>query len=91
MYGASTQNAFLDGCTFDHNEGSGFALVYGTVKKCTFSFNKDLGLFFEPDPGILYLSGSLFQANEGGGLLVGEEAVATVDNCTFTRHNGPPA
>ncbi len=91
MYGASTQNAFLDGCTFDHNEGSGFALVYGTVKNCTFRFNKDLGLFFEPDPGILYLSGSLFQANEGGGLLVGEEAVATVDNCTFTLHNGPPA
>jgi hypothetical protein len=91
LYGASTQNAFLDGCTFEHNEGSGFALVYGTVKNCTFRFNKDLGLFFEPDPGFLYLSSSLFQANEGGGLLVGEEAVATVDNCTFTLHNGPPA
>lgn len=89
--GASARDVYLEGCIFDNNQGAGLSLIFGTVKNCTFRLNGGFGLYFDPDPGILYLSGSLFHENTGGGLLLGEEAVATVDNCTLTRQNGPPA
>jgi hypothetical protein len=89
--GASVRDAYLDGCVFDNNQGAGVAVNFGTVKNCVFRLNGGFGLFFDPDPGILSLSSSLFHENAGGGLLLGEEGVATVDNCTITLQNGPPA
>ncbi len=89
--GAYPLNGWLEGCVFENNPGAGLSLINGTVKNCVFRFNAGFGLYFDPDPGILNLSGSLFYENDGGGLLLGEEAVASVDNCTFTRHTGPPA
>jgi hypothetical protein len=89
--GAAGWTANMEGCRFENNQGDGFSLTYGAVKNCTFRFNGGFGLRFDPDPGVLSLSGSLFYANAGGGVFLGEEAVATVDNCTFTRHTGMPA
>jgi hypothetical protein len=89
--GAGAWNADLDGCVFERNRGDGFFLVFGTIKNCVFRFNGGFGLRFDPDPGLLTLSGSLFYANGEGGLLLREQAVATIDNCTFTRHTGKPA
>lgn len=83
--------ADVERCIFENNRGDGFSLIYGRVRDCTFRFNGGLGLRFDPDPGLLSLSGSLFYANTGGGLLIREQAVAAVDNCTFTRHTGRPA
>jgi hypothetical protein len=83
--------AHVEGCTFENNKADGFLCTVGTVQNCVFRFNDELGLRFDPDPGVLFLSGCLFYANSGGGLLLREEAVATVDNCTFTRHTGNPA
>lgn len=83
--------ADVERCVFERNRRDGFILVYGRVKDCTFRFNGDLGLRFDPDPGTLALSGSLFYGNIGGGLLIRESAEAIVDNCTFTRHTGRPA
>ena len=81
----------IDGCVFEHNEGDGLIVTFGTVKNCVFRYNGGLGLRFDPDPGIMSLSGSLFYANQEGALLVREQAEATIDNCTFTRHTGKPA
>ena len=89
--GVNARNADLDGCLVEHNQGDGLSLIYGRARNCTFRFNGVFGLRFDPDPGLLALSGCLFYANAGGGLLLREEAIATVDNCTFTRHTGPPA
>ena len=89
--GAGGWNAYLDGCRFENNQGDGLILTYGAAKNCTFRFNGGFGLRFDPDPGVLHLSGCLFYANTGGGLLLREEAIATVDNCTFARHTGLPA
>ena len=83
-------NANIDRCVFEYNHGDGLIVTYGTVKNCVFRFNGDLGLRFDPDPGELNLANSLFYANAGGALLVREQATATIDNCTFTRHPGPP-
>ncbi|HTG43458.1 MAG TPA: right-handed parallel beta-helix repeat-containing protein [Verrucomicrobiae bacterium] len=89
--GAGAYNGKFDRCRFENNFGDGLIVTYGTVKNSVFRFNSDLGLRFDPDPGVLSLSGCLFYANAGGGLLLREEAYATVDNCTFTRHTGLPA
>ncbi len=90
--GASAWSANLDGCRFENNEGAGLNLIYGDVKNCVMRFNGGYGLFFDPDSGEgLNLCGSLFYANAGGGIYLGEEGEATIDNCTFTRHTGPPA
>ena len=83
-------NANIDRCVFENNGGDGLIVTYGTVKNCVFRFNSDLGLRFDPDPGELNLANSLFYANAGGALLVREQATATIDNCTFTRHTGAP-
>jgi len=88
--GVGGWNAYLDGCRIENNQGDGFILTYGTARNCTIRFNGGLGLRFDPDPGMIYLSGCLFYANTGGGMLLREEAIAVVDNCTFTRHTGPP-
>jgi hypothetical protein len=89
--GVGGYNAYLDGCRIENNQGDGLILTYGTARNCTFRFNGGMGIRFDPDPGILNLSGCMFYANTGGGILLREEAIATVDNCTFTRHTGPPA
>lgn len=81
----------FEGCRFEHNKGDGLSVSFGTVRDCVFRYNGDFGLRFDPDPGTLSLSRSLFYANVGGGLLLREEATAVVDNCTFTRHTGAPA
>jgi hypothetical protein len=88
--GAGAWHAAIDRCVFEYNLGDGFSLINGTVKNCVFRFNGDLGLRFDPDPGEMNLSSSLFYANARGALLVREEATATIDNCTFTRHTGTP-
>ena len=88
--GAGAWYANIDRCVFEYNGGDGFNLINGTVKNCVFRFNGDLGLRFDPDPGQMTLSSSLFYANARGALLVREEATATIDNCTFTRHTGAP-
>jgi hypothetical protein len=88
--GAGGQNANIDRCVFEKNGGDGLLLTYGLVKNCVFRFNGDLGLRFDPDPGEMTLANSLFYANGGGALLVREQATATIDNCTFTRHTGAP-
>jgi hypothetical protein len=84
------RNANIDRCIFENNFGDGLIVTYGTVKNCVFRFNGDLGLRFDPDPGEMNLANSLFYANAGGALLVREQATATIDNCTFTRHTGAP-
>ena len=89
--GGGGWNADLDGCVFEYNEGDGLNVTFGQVRNCVFRFNSGLGLRSDPDPGIMYLSGSLFYANGEGALLLREEAHATIDNCTFTRHTGRPA
>jgi hypothetical protein len=90
--GAGPWIGYLEGCLFESNLGDGLGLTFGTVTNCVFRYNTDLGLRFDPDgPNLLNLSGSLFYGNVGGGLLLREEAVATIDNCTFTRHTGLPA
>jgi hypothetical protein len=89
--GAGPGRAFLDGCRFENNYGFGLIINFGTVKNCTFRYNTGFGLWCDADPGELSLSGSLFYANGEGGLFVGEEVFATVDNSTFTRHTGSPA
>ncbi len=89
--GASATHGYFEGCLFERNELSGLVVNFATVKNSIFRSNKGLGLFFDPDPGVLALSACLFQANEGGGLLLGEDGIATVDNCTLTKHDGPPA
>jgi len=89
--GAGPGRAFLDGCRFENNYGFGLYISFGTVKNCTFRYNTGFGLWCDADPGELSLSSSLFYANGEGGLFVGEQVFATVDNCTFTRHTGSPA
>ena len=89
--GAGIGRAFLDGCRFENNYGFGLYISFGTVKNCTFRYNTGFGLWCDADPGELSLSSSLFYANGEGGLYVGEQVFATVDNCTFTRHTGSPA
>lgn len=89
--GAGAGSAWLENCRFESNQGHGLFLLNGTVKGCTFRYNGELGLWFDPDPGFLGLSDSLFYANGQGGILLREEAVAVIDNCTFTRHTGLPA
>jgi len=89
--GAGGWITYMEGCRFENNQGDGFITTFGTVKNSTFRFNGGFGMRFDPDPGVLYLSGCLFYSNTGGGLLLREEAFATVDNCTFTRHTGLPA
>jgi len=84
------RNANIDRCVFENNHGDGLVVTYGTVKNCVFRFNGDLGLRFDPDPGEMNLANSLFYGNAGGALLVREQATATIDNCTFTRHTGAP-
>jgi hypothetical protein len=88
--GAAGTYATINRCTFENNRGDGLILTYGAVKNCVFRFNGGLGLRFDPDPGEMSLSSSLFYANAEGALLVREQATATIDNCTFTRHTGPP-
>ena len=90
-HGAEPGRAFLDGCRFENNYGFGLIISFGTVKNCTFRYNTGFGLWCDADPGELSLSSSLFYANGEGGLYVGEQVFATVDNCTFTRHTGSPA
>jgi hypothetical protein len=89
--GVGAYNGRFDRCRIENNHGDGMGLLFGTVKNSVFRYNSDLGLRFDPDPGVLTLSGCLFYANAGGGILLREEAFATVDNCTFTRHTGAPA
>lgn len=89
--GAGGYTAHVEGCVFENNDRDGFSLVEGAVKNCVFRSNGGFGVYFDPDPGNLVLSGCLFDANEGGGILLREDASATVDNCTFTRHDGMPA
>ena len=89
--GVSGRTVFLDGCRIEGNYGMGLGVAYGTVKNCTFRYNAGFGLWCDADPGELSVSSSLFYANTEGGLVVGEQVVATVDNCTFTRHAGSPA
>jgi hypothetical protein len=89
--GAGLGRAFLDGCRFENNFGCGLIINFGTVKNCTFRYNTGFGLWCDADPGDLSLGSSLFYANGEGGLYVGEQVFATVDNCTFTRHTGSPA
>jgi hypothetical protein len=89
--GAGAQSGWLENCRFENNQGTGLFLLNGTVKGCVFRHNGELGVWFDPDPGFLGLSDSLFYANGQGGILLREEAVAVIDNCTFTRHTGLPA
>jgi len=89
--GVFAGNAFLERCTFENNQDAGLSLIFGTVRSCIFRFNGGYGLYFDPDPGAMNLSASVFYGNVGGGILLGEDAVATIDNCTFTRHTGRPA
>ena len=89
--GVGATTAFLDSCRFENNFGFGLVVAFGTVKNCTFRNNMGFGLWCDGDPGELSLSSSLFYANADGGLMVGEQVFATVDNCTFTRHTGSPA
>lgn len=88
--GASAFHGNVEGCVFENNQGNGLSLFSGTVRNCVFASNSGYGMHFDPDPGILSLSGCLFYAN-GSGLLVREQGWANVDNCTFTRHTGGPA
>lgn len=78
-------------CKFERNSGVGLQMTYGSIKDCVFRFNGGFGLRYDPDPGVLNISGSLFYANAGGGAYLGEQAIVTVDNCTFTRHTESPA
>jgi hypothetical protein len=89
--GANAYSASIVRCEFTSNAGDGLNVTFATVRDSVFRYNSDFGLRFDPDPGVLTLSGCLFYANSGGGLLLREAAVATVDHCTFTRHTGPPA
>ena len=84
-YGAVTAGeAHFERCTFERNTGNGLQLMYGSVKNCVFRYNGGMGLRYDPDPGVLNISGSLFYANAGAGAYLGEQAIITVDNCTFT-------
>jgi hypothetical protein len=91
VFGAVSWISELEGCLFEYNQGDGLNVAYGQVRNCVFRFNESFGLRFDPDPGIMYLGDSLFYANGGGALLLREQAEATIDNCTFTRHTGKPA
>jgi len=86
--GAGAFHALIEGCIFENNQGDGLGLIFGTVKNCVFRYNGGYGLRFDPDPGVMNLSSSLFYGDIEGGILLREEAVATIDNCTFTRHTG---
>jgi len=89
--GAAAYTGNIEGCRFENNHGNGLSLNYGTVKNCVFRFNSETGFYTEPDPGMLAFSGCLFYANAAGGVHLGEQLSATMDNCTFTRHTGWPA
>ena len=89
--GVGAVNAQLDNCRMEQNRGYGLGLINGAVRNCVFGLNSSYGLGFDPDGGVLTLSGSLFYANGAGGLFVGEDSYVTVENCTFTRHTGLPA
>ena len=89
--GAFAQEGVYDKCTFEYNQGYGLGVIHATVKNSVFRHNAGLGLLFDPDQGRLVLESCLFYANVAGGILLREEAYATVDNCTFTRHTGRPA
>jgi hypothetical protein len=89
--GVGAVNAHLDNCRMEQNRGHGLALISGAARNCVFGINSGYGLGFDPDGGVLTLSGSLFYANAAGGLFVGEDNYVTVENCTFTRHTGLPA
>ena len=73
--GVSVGNAFLERCTFENNQDSGLSLIHGSVRSCVFRFNGGYGLFFDPDPGAMILSASVFYGNVGGGILLREEAL----------------
>jgi hypothetical protein len=81
----------LDNCRIENNSGDGLVVANGSIRNCTVRSNGGLGLRCDPDPGTLVISGSLFYANGGGGIYLGEQLTATLENCTFTRHTGPPA
>jgi len=89
--GVGARTAELDGCVIEGNRGIGLGLINGTVKNCVFRYNTGIGLYFDPDNGYMCLNSCLFYANAGGGIYLREGAYATIDNCTFTRHTGPPA
>ena len=89
--GVGAWSVELDDCVIENTHGIGLGLINGSVKNCVFRYNTGIGLYFDPDNGYLCLSSSLFYANGGGGIYLREGAYATIDNCTFTRHTGPPA
>lgn len=89
--GVYATEGLYDRCKFEFNRGTGLVVIQATVKNSVFRHNGDLGLWFDPDPGRLVMESCLFYANAGGGILLREEAFATLDNCTFTRHTGNPA
>lgn len=76
--GVGAVNAHLDGCRVEQNL-EGVSLASRTVRNCIFGLNSRYGLYFDPDGGVLSPSGSLFYANAGVGLFVGEDTRTKVE------------